>query len=271
MNFNRFACRYQTTAFLLSGMLFLSCNVAWIYPLSERVEKGNELYAREEFAQAQKQYEAGRALQPESPQLYFNLADTFYKQGQYDQAENLYQKAASDGDMQLKSRALHNLGNVKVKKQELDKALDFYRSALRINPEDEDARLNYEHTLNMLQQQQENQQQQQDQQDQEQNKEQKDSDNSDQQDKNEKQQDDSKDQQQSDDNAEQQQQAQNQQQSSGQKQPLTSEQMQELQEKLKPDEKIDANPYLRALEKQEVEQRQQKVYGDSKLYVEKDW
>ena len=58
---------------------------------------------------------------------------------------------------------------------------------------------------------------------------------------------------------------------SNQKQPLTAEELEQLKEKLKPDEKIEANPYLRALEKQEFDQRQKKVYGDSRLYVEKDW
>jgi len=265
----------------LTFALFLVCNIGWIDPLADKTEKGNKLYSQSKFADAQKQYQSAQTIDPDSPQLYFNLADTLYKQEKYDAAEGLYKKALATNDKRLKAQANYNLGNVNVKKNKLKEALGLYRKAIKLDPADKDARINYEHVLRMIQEQQQQQQQQ------EQNKDQQDKDKEkDQQNKEQQQQDQQQDkedqeqqkqkQQQDKEDQEQQNDQQNQQNQSQQDQPqekqaLTPEQLEELKQRMKPDENIDANPYLQALEKQEFDQRKQKKYGDSKLYIEKDW
>jgi len=259
--------------------LFSLLNTGFIDPLADRAVKGNKLYWQKKYVDAQKEYQSAQRIAPDSPELFFNVANALYKQGKYDEAEVLYNKALGEGNNNLKARAHYNLGNVKVKKKQLEDALKSYRNAIKLNPDDKDARINYEHVLRMQQQQQ--QQQQQDQQkDKEQDKDKQD-DKEKNQDQQQNQQDQKKDQEKQEDSSDQNQQKQDQQQQDQQKsqpqgdqpqkQPLTPEQQKELKEKLKPDEKIEANPYLQALEKQEFEKRRQKKYGDSKLYIENDW
>jgi len=260
-------------------IVFASANVGWIDPLAEKVDEGNRMYGEQKYSEAQKKYQDAQTIDPESPAVYYNLADALYKQEQYDDAEELYNKVLDSADKKLKADALHNLGNVKVKKNELGEALKYYRQSIRLDPSDKDTRINYEYALRMLQQQeqeqqqQENQDQEQDQQDQQnqdqqQNQEQQQQQQNDESDNQQSQQQEEQQQDQEQQTQQDQQQKQNAQQ---QKQPLTSEQLEELKEKLKPDENIEANPYLQALEKQEFEKRKQKVYGDAKLFVENDW
>jgi Ca-activated chloride channel homolog len=275
--------RFNTDSFVISIFLFFCVsNIAWIDPVSDRVEEGNRLYDQEKYVEAQKKYQDAQTLNPELMELYYNLANSLYKQEKYDDAEGLYNKVLDDAGKEMKADALHNLGNIKVKKNELEEALKYYRKSIRLDPSDEDTRMNYEQALQMLQQQQQ-QQQQQNQEDQD-DKEKQDSE-QDQQDQqeaekdnqdsqNDQQQQDGKDGQESEQEQEKQEEGNQQEQqppSQEDKQPLTEEQLEELKEKLKPDEEIEANPYLRALEKQEVENRKKQVYGDSKLYIEKDW
>ena len=294
--------RINTDSFVIGIFLFFcGSNIGWIDPLSERIEQGNRLYDQKKYAEAQQKYQDAQTLDPELMELYYNLADALYKQQKFDDAEGLYNKVVNGADKKLKADALHNLGNIKVKKKELEQALKYYRKSIRLNPSDQDTRMNYEQALQMLQQQQQQQQQdqknkdknqdnkqnQQDQQNQKNQDDQKKQDQKNQEKQDQKQsekdnQDSQQDQQQQNgknDQESQQQQdqkqkegdSQEQQQPQQDKQPLTEEQLKQLQEKLKPDQKIEANPYLRALEKQEFENRRKQVYGDSKLYIEKDW
>ena len=69
-----------------------------------------------------------------------------------------YRRAIESGDPELASAAWYNLGNALYRQQQLERALEAYKQALRLNPRDGDAKHNLERVLDQMQQQQQPQQ-----------------------------------------------------------------------------------------------------------------
>ena len=71
--------------------------------------------------------------------------------------------AISSKDPLQKSAVYYNMGNALIKSERLEESLRFYKRALELNPQDYDAKHNFELVRQMMQQQNQNQSQQQDQ------------------------------------------------------------------------------------------------------------
>ncbi len=138
--------------------------------------KGIKEFEKENFTESEKEFSKNSINHPRDGRLHFNLGNSHYKNDKLEDAENDYILALKDKDFTEKSSIYHNLGNVKFQQQDYKNAINYYRNSLIENPENSDARHNYELTARMLerqqQQQQQQQQNQQDQQNQEKNEEQ---------------------------------------------------------------------------------------------------
>ena len=174
------------------------------------VRRGNRDFRKENYKEAELQYFRALAKDSLSFAANYNMANTLYRQENYDQAlkhlERLEEVAA---DSPAAADFYYNLGNVAMAKEEYQKAVDAYKQSLLRNPGDVEAKENYIYAKAKLkeQQDQQNDQNNQDQnnQDQNQNNDQNqdkkddqnknDDQNKDQQDQNQDQQDQKKDQQ----------------------------------------------------------------------------
>ena len=166
-------------ATLLSGEVF-----AQKMPERRLVRKGNREYERKDFDRSIDNY--SRALQhdPSSFEAKFNTANVQFRKAFVDtlqigtkmleKAEKSLRKLAQDSTRTALDRAdvAYNLGNTLFMQQKFKEALTCYRDAMRLNPDDKQAKYNYALTKEMLKQQQQQQQQQQDQNQDNQNQEQ---------------------------------------------------------------------------------------------------
>ena len=132
---------------------------------------------------------------PMSAEAIYNQAVQLQREGKVDQARAMLKQAiAQTADKNVEARARYNLGNAAYaqaldqstqgQRDEaiagLNEAIGHYRDALRLNPADQDARVNIELARQLIdklkeqkkQDEQQQQQQQQDKQDQQQNKDQ---------------------------------------------------------------------------------------------------
>jgi tetratricopeptide (TPR) repeat protein len=116
---------------------------------------------------------AGAAdLEPEAPDRLYDLGTSLAATGRFDAAQPLLEKAVEGGARD----AAFNTGTAALTQSQAEAALGWLREAMIADPEDIEAKHNYELALQMLQQQQnqqdqeqqQDQQEQQDQQDQEQ-------------------------------------------------------------------------------------------------------
>lgn len=140
----------------------------------QHVRKGNRLYEEQRMEESQREYIS--ALQRDSLLLeaLFNLGDSQYAMGNFAAAENMF-RGLAEGDFSMdderRAKVYYNLGNAQFQQQKLEEALESYKSSLRLNPKDMEAKFNYAYTKAMMENQQ-NQDQQNNQQNNDQNQQQ---------------------------------------------------------------------------------------------------
>jgi len=123
--------------------------------------KANEAYNRGDYREAVELYRQAIEQDPENARLHFNLGKSLYELGQIEEAMEAYNRykniAETSADQSL---ADYNQGRMLADQEMYDEALNYFREALINNPEDEDARFNYELARRMIQQQEQQDQQQ---------------------------------------------------------------------------------------------------------------
>lgn len=130
--------------------------LAGIRPKKE-VKKGNLLYNNGEFNEALKQYEEAILKDPDSDVVNFNIGAALYKTEDYKAAMRHFEKSLVTEEKSLGARADYNLGNAEYKygisKENenveeaislLKRSLGHYEKAIAFDPEDEDAKFNYD-------------------------------------------------------------------------------------------------------------------------------
>jgi Ca-activated chloride channel family protein len=140
-----------------AAVVLAMLSVGWLDPHANGRE-GNRLYAEGKFDDAAKAYNQGLVDDPDSAPLHFNLGDAQYEAKQYDAALSAYGRVGADPAR--KARVDYNVGNVKyrqgaaVEGAEPQKAIEHwtealvaYRRALGVDPDDHDAKFNYELVL----------------------------------------------------------------------------------------------------------------------------
>ncbi|GJQ20779.1 MAG: hypothetical protein HBSIN02_11340 [Bacteroidia bacterium] len=217
------------------------------------ISNGNDAYRRENYAEAETQYKKALEKYPDSEIGRFNAGNAYYKQQRYDEAGQAFSEyAAITKDPLSASKAYYNMGNALYQSQKLDESIEAYKQALRLNPNDRDARFNLELAKQKKQAQQQ-QQQKQEQQKQNQNQ---------------------KDQKQEQQNDQQQnkQQKQDQQPSQSQQQEDRPPQQQQQQQARQTIPKEQAERILEALKNSEKEiQKQLRKREGSRIRTDKDW
>ncbi|HET6279060.1 MAG TPA: tetratricopeptide repeat protein [Candidatus Polarisedimenticolia bacterium] len=126
-----------------------------------RNNDGNRLYENERYDEALKMYVEAQALDPEAPELHYNIGNVLFRKGEYDKAAEEYVRAQAAEDPHLAQAATYNRGNALLQQGQLKEAVNSYIQALRAQPSDADAKRNLELALRLLQEQQQQQQQQQ--------------------------------------------------------------------------------------------------------------
>jgi Ca-activated chloride channel family protein len=141
--------------------------------------EGNEAFASQDYEGAMMAYHQAQEEAPELAEPHYNAANTHYRQAGYEQAQQEIEQAlvTEEGQEPLDQNSYYNLGNVFFQAEQYEAAIEAYKEALRLNPDDLQAKQNLELALRQLQQQQQEQQQ-----DQQQDQENQDQENQDQQD-----------------------------------------------------------------------------------------
>lgn len=121
-----------------------SLNLAFGPAVVGKVREGNKLYEKENYDEALRKYTDAQIDRPESPEIFFNIANILYKQRKYSDAEQMLEKAIPQSETQLEANIHYNIGNCKYKQGQLRESIDYYKKALEINPNDEDAKYNIE-------------------------------------------------------------------------------------------------------------------------------
>ncbi len=145
-------------------------------------QSAEKAYEKGNFAASQEQYAQAVEKNPAAPVLQFNLGAAAYKAGEFEKAAAAFQKTLPSDKLEVQQLAYYNLGNTQfrvgqqsesAKPEETIKtwqeALQSYEAALKLQPDDADAKFNRDlvkKKLEKLKQQQKQDQQKKDQKDQ---------------------------------------------------------------------------------------------------------
>jgi tetratricopeptide (TPR) repeat protein len=131
---------------VLAFLFLTSCEVN----PAERNNAGNTLYEQKEYTEAVNAYQAAQVAAPDAPEAYYNAASALAGTGRLQSAVAALEQALKTSDSDLTVKAYYNLGNVYFDLAQYDKAVEAYREALLRQPDDQDARHNYELALSRL-------------------------------------------------------------------------------------------------------------------------
>lgn len=120
---------------------------------------GNRAYEQGSYQYALESYSKSLSYEGDEAKVYANIGNVYAQNEDYDQAIQVYKKAALDLKGDDLSAAYYNLGNMYMQKQDLENAIPHYVEALKLNPNDEDVKHNLEFALRLKQEQQQQQQQ----------------------------------------------------------------------------------------------------------------
>jgi len=119
--------------------------------LRGKVHKGNVLYEQRLYDEALEAYNDAQVDAPESPELHFNVGNVNYRKENYEDAIETYQKSFKTEDIRLEARAHYNTGNAKYRLGEKTgnialwrEAMEYYKRAIELDPDDTDAKYNLE-------------------------------------------------------------------------------------------------------------------------------
>lgn len=120
------------------------------------IAKGNDLYKKGDYKQAQVEYEKALQADKANRSAQFNDGNALQKMGNYADAGKLFQSVLENTkDPSLQSKSSYNKGVAEVKQQQLQEAVNSFKQSLRLNPADEESRENLQKALNELKKQQE--------------------------------------------------------------------------------------------------------------------
>lgn len=151
---------------LILFVIVVSLSKTFSQSAHKLLREGDASYLDEDYSIAEENYR--KSLEKKNTTKgNFNLGNSVYQQQRYEEAiqqyEHTFQQATTDAE---KANALYNLGNAQLKSGQIEPSIESYKSAARLNPNDDDILRNLYMAKLMMKQQQEQQQQQQEQQNQ---------------------------------------------------------------------------------------------------------
>ncbi len=151
--------------------IILNIILTFLIPISfiAADDEGLTNYKNQKYAEAKAYYEELITATKENPAAILGLGASQYQLGDIPNAAKSFEEALKSDDTNIRERAFYNLGNSIYSQQSPQESVAFYRKALELNPNDDDAKFNYELAKYLSDQQQQDQDQQQQEQNQQSN------------------------------------------------------------------------------------------------------
>jgi tetratricopeptide (TPR) repeat protein len=114
------------------------------------VAKGRAAYDARQYEEALAAFEEAKKERPDDPAVEYNRGVALAQLGRVAEAKAAFQRVTEAKRPELQEKAWYNLGNVHATTGERKEALQAYRRALKLDPNDALARHNYEVVLRNL-------------------------------------------------------------------------------------------------------------------------
>ena len=110
---------------------------------NNHIHEANKLAKTKDFVSAEVAYRKALSKQPTANIGSYNLGNSLYKSGHYNEAVFRHKQAAKQAQNKTdRHKAYYNMGNALMKTEQYGQAVEAYKNALRNNPSDEETRYN---------------------------------------------------------------------------------------------------------------------------------
>lgn len=121
------------------------------------VRAGNRKFRKDNWKEADISYRKALVKDSTSVAANYNLANTLYRQENYDESEKLMKKIGDNASASANAADYwYNTGDIAIAKKDWQGAVNAFKEALLKNPSDMDAKENYIYAKKMLENQQKN-------------------------------------------------------------------------------------------------------------------
>ncbi len=145
---------------VVAALLGAADGFAQKFPERREARQGTRLYDRGDFAGAETEYRRALELNPELREARFNLGGALWRQEKVQEAAEAWMTIAADSlaPAPMVAAASYNIGNAALAGQQIDAAIEGYKAALRLRPDDMEAKFNlaYAQAMKREQEQQQN-------------------------------------------------------------------------------------------------------------------
>jgi Ca-activated chloride channel family protein len=109
---------------------------------------GNKFYKEGKYDRAIAEYKKGVKSTSAGTPTRYNLGNAYYRSKQYDESATTYRDLLpSTNDPALKQKTYYNLGVSLSRQNKLEESIEAYKNAVKLDPADEDARINLQKAL----------------------------------------------------------------------------------------------------------------------------
>jgi len=132
--------------FFILLLLIFSANV--FAQDNKSITDGNNFYRQQQYNKAEDEYQKVLQTSPHNTTAKFNLADALIRQDKTEGATKLLNELNVGGnDLNLRSKSTYNQGVVLSHQKKLEESIELYKASLRLNPNDQEARENLQKAL----------------------------------------------------------------------------------------------------------------------------
>ncbi len=124
--------------------------------VNEKNKEGAALYDEGKLDEALVAFTQAQEQSPDAPEIHYNIGNVHFQEQEMDKALEEY-RTALNGSSEVQARSHYNSGNAHYRAQSYPEAIDAYKQALKVDGQDLEARQNLELALQKQQEQQQQQ------------------------------------------------------------------------------------------------------------------
>ena len=145
-----------TSLTFITSLILVLLPVMGIAQTNRFLQQGNKLYDQKKYDEATANYLKALQKDPNNTTGLFNLGSALYQKKQFDSSRKIMSATANAiKDKNGKAAANYNIGNTYMAQRKWEDAVSAYKSTLRNNPQDADAKYNLSYAEQMLKKEQE--------------------------------------------------------------------------------------------------------------------
>jgi tetratricopeptide (TPR) repeat protein len=140
--------------------LMLASSLLHAQPADALIRKGNRYYKARDYDRSKASYEKALKKSPRNTNANFNLGNAEFRKNDFEHSAGAYDEVLhAKTDNKTRESAFYNKGVAMIKQKNLDESIHAWENALKINPDDQEARDNLVKALLEKKKQQQKQQQ----------------------------------------------------------------------------------------------------------------